>query len=52
MADDREILKELWEGRIPVRFSLPLEEVDSGEEPESIYVSNSRCIRLYILYLH
>lgn len=38
MADDREILKELWEGRIPVRFSLPLEEVDSGEEPESIYL--------------
>lgn len=36
MADDREILKELWEGKIPVNFTLPIEEVESGEEPDSI----------------
>lgn len=39
MADDREILKELWEGKIPVNFTLPIEEVESGEEPDSICVS-------------
>ena len=39
MADDREILKELWESKIPVNFTLPIEEVESGEEPDSICVS-------------
>ena len=39
MADDREILKELWESKIPVNFTLPIEEVESGEEPDFICVS-------------
>ena len=39
MADDREILREVWDGRIPVCFVLAREEVDSLEGPEPYFVS-------------
>lgn len=38
MAEDREILREIWEGKIPVCFALASEEVHS-EQPDPIYVS-------------
>ena len=41
MADDREVLKEVWDGKIPVCFKLSLDEVVSTEQPTSLYVSNS-----------
>ena len=38
MADDREVLREVWEGRIPVAFHLAKDEVAS-EQPDPFYVS-------------
>lgn len=37
MADDREILRQIWDGKIPMSFSLAQDEVD-GERPDSIYL--------------
>ncbi|XP_072036176.1 autophagy protein 5-like [Amphiura filiformis] len=41
MADDREVLREVWEGRIPVAFHLAEDEVAS-EQPEPFYLLVSR----------
>ncbi|KAL5010532.1 hypothetical protein ScPMuIL_012837 [Solemya velum] len=41
MAEDREILREIWEGKIPVCFTLASEEVHS-EQPDPIYLLVSR----------
>ena len=38
MADDREVLRELWDGRLPILFSLAPDEVVSMEQPDSIYL--------------
>ena len=38
MAEDREILKEIWEGKIPVSFSLASEEVFTVDRPEPLYL--------------
>jgi len=38
MADDREVLRELWDGRLPIRFSLAPDEVVSMEQPDPIYL--------------
>ena len=38
MAEDREIMRELWEGRVPVTFTLAEEEIDS-EQPDPVYVN-------------
>lgn len=37
MADDREILREMWEGRLPVSFTLASDEVEN-ERPDSVYL--------------
>ena len=39
MADDREVLREVWEGRIPVAFHLAEDEIAS-EQPDPFYVSS------------
>ena len=39
MADDREVLREVWEGRIPVCFTLSQDEITTVEQPEPYYVS-------------
>ena len=41
MADDREVLREIWEGRIPVCFTLSQDEITTVEQPEPFYVSDS-----------
>ncbi|XP_041350590.1 autophagy protein 5-like [Gigantopelta aegis] len=38
MADDREILREVWDGRVPVCFTLADEEVQTVETPDSFYL--------------
>uniref|UniRef100_U5EVK4 Autophagy protein 5 n=1 Tax=Corethrella appendiculata TaxID=1370023 RepID=U5EVK4_9DIPT len=40
MANDREILREIWEGKIPVCFQIDSDETDV--EPEPIYLLISR----------
>lgn len=41
MAEDKEVLSKVWEGRLPVCFKLAQNEWRSAE-PEEIYVSNQR----------
>ena len=38
MYDDREVLKEVWDGKLPICFKLSDEECSSNE-PEEIYAS-------------
>jgi len=49
MADDREVLRELWDGRLPICFSLAADEVISVETPEPIYLMVSRQTYLPII---
>jgi len=37
MAEDREILKEVWQGKLPICFKLSSTECISTE-PEEVYV--------------
>ena len=39
MAEDKEVLREVWEGRIPVRFELAVADVSSVEPPDHFFVS-------------
>ena len=39
MADDREILREIWDGKVPVCFTLAAEDAFTMEQPEPYYVS-------------
>jgi hypothetical protein len=41
MAEDKEILKEVWDGRIPVCFKLAQDEC-CANEPDEFYVSPMR----------
>ena len=51
MADDREVLREVWEGRIPVCFVLSQDEIATLEQPEPYYVRcNIFCLLLSIYY--
>ena len=45
MADDREVLRELWDGRLPIRFSLAPDEVVSMEQPDPIYLMVPRQVK-------
>ncbi|XP_033095987.1 autophagy protein 5-like [Anneissia japonica] len=38
MADDREVLREVWEGRIPACFDLASDEVTSPETPDPFFL--------------
>nr|CAG4650398.1 EOG090X0BB3 [Sida crystallina] len=38
MAEDREVLREVWEGRLPVCFTLATEEVNTPIAPDPFYL--------------
>lgn len=38
MAEDREILREVWDGRIPICFRIAVDEVYTLQHPEPFYV--------------
>lgn len=38
MADDREVLKEIWGGRLPICFRISPDEVVTVAQPEPYYV--------------
>eukprot|EP01134_Creolimax_fragrantissima_P000310 CFRG0310T1 len=37
MSEDREICKQVWDGKIPICFSLAADELTAGEEPPQPY---------------
>ena len=39
MAEDREVLRYIWDGRLPVCFNLSSDEVVTVEQPDPYYVS-------------
>lgn len=42
MANDREVLRIVWEGQIPVRFQVDPDEIDGVQQPEHFYLMISR----------
>jgi autophagy-related protein 5 len=38
MSSDREVLREVWQGRLPVCFSLAEEEVHGLQQPDPFYL--------------
>ena len=38
MADDREVLREVWDGRIPAVFTLSSQEVETLTAPDPYYL--------------
>lgn len=44
MADDREVLREIWDSKIPVSFSLAQEEVFTLNPPEPYYLMVPRLL--------
>lgn len=38
MANDREVLREIWDGKLPVRFILNDEETYDVQTPEPFYL--------------
>ena len=38
MANDREVLRIIWEGQIPVCFQADAEEIDAVRPPENFYL--------------
>ncbi|XP_060535917.1 autophagy protein 5 [Cylas formicarius] len=42
MANDREVLREVWEGKLPVCFKLTQDEVATLQQPDPFYLMVSR----------
>lgn len=42
MANDREVLRIIWEGQIPVCFQADADEVNGVRQPENFYLMISR----------
>jgi autophagy-related protein 5 len=38
MANDREILREIWEGKLPINFQVNGNEVDGLQKPSPFYL--------------
>jgi len=38
MAEDTEVLRQVWDGRVPISFSLASEEVCSLDQPEQVFL--------------
>lgn len=51
MAADREVLREVWDGHIPVCFRLASEEIYTLQHPEPFYVSFQMISMHIILFL-
>lgn len=38
MANDREVLREIWDGKLPLCFQLDQEEIMEIQQPDPFYV--------------
>lgn len=38
MANDREVLREIWDGKLPICFQLAQEEIMEIQQPDPFYV--------------
>jgi hypothetical protein len=44
MADDREVLREIWDSKLPVSFTLAQEEIFTLNPPEPYYLMVPRLL--------
>lgn len=42
MANDREVLRVIWEGQIPICFQADIDEANAVRQPENFYLMVSR----------
>lgn len=38
MANDREVLRQIWDGKLPICFQLDQEEIMEIQQPDPFYV--------------
>lgn len=48
---DLELRRKLWEGQLPLKIDLSLNDLFSGETPRSLYVSDILISKLNFMYL-
>lgn len=64
MANDREVLREIWDGKLPICFQLAQEEIMEIQQPDPFYVMVPRlsyfplvidkvllCLRFFIIFI-
>ena len=50
MAEDREILREVWQGRIPVAFSLSPDDVHTMGQPDPYHLMLPRLSYVTVIF--
>ena len=50
MAEDREILREVWQGRIPVAFSLSQDDVHTMGQPDPYHLMLPRLSYVTVIF--
>lgn len=44
MAEDNEVLKAIWQGKIPICFTISTEDIVSFQKPDPVYVCIFFCL--------
>ena len=50
MAEDREVLREVWQGRIPVAFSLSPDDVHTMGQPDPYHLMLPRLSYITVIF--
>lgn len=50
MAEDREVLREVWQGRVPVAFSLSSDDVHTMGQPDPYHLMLPRLSYVTVIY--
>jgi hypothetical protein len=50
MAEDREVLREVWQGRIPVAFSLSSDDVHTMGQPDPYHLMLPRLSYITVIF--
>ena len=50
MAEDREVLREVWQGRVPVAFSLSLDDVHTMGQPDPYHLMLPRLSYVTVIF--
>ena len=50
MAEDREVLREVWQGRIPVAFTLSSDDVHTMGQPDPYHLMLPRLSYITVIF--
>ena len=50
MAEDREVLREVWQGRVPVAFSLSSDDVHTMGQPDPYHLMLPRLSYITVVF--